>query len=231
MREGDHKIESSINKGKMFADRKEAGEKLGVALEKFRGSNPFILGIPRGGAETAYYVARHLDAELALLVSRKLGFPFDPEAAFGAVAEDGSVYISDTGRHSLSEDEINEVLKEEKKEIERRIRVLRRGRPLPDLEGRTIILVDDGIATGATVFAAIDLCRKQKAAKIVVAAPIAGRALQPLLRSRADDVIILETPPAYHAVSQGYLYFTDLTDQEAVDFADRWEKEHSLIHS
>lgn len=215
----------------MFADRKDAGEKLGAALEKFRNTNPVILGIPRGGAETAYYVARHLNAELALLVSRKLGFPFDPEAAFGAVAEDGSVYISDTGRHSLSEDEINAVLKKEKKEIERRIHVLRHGRPLPDLKGRTIILVDDGIATGATLFAAIDLCRKQKAAKIVVAAPIAGRAMEPVLRSRADDVVILEAPPFYHAVSQGYTYFTDLTDQEAVAFADKWEKEHAVIRA
>ncbi|HEX8039785.1 MAG TPA: phosphoribosyltransferase family protein, partial [Chryseosolibacter sp.] len=209
----------------MFQDRKEAGEKLAIALEKFRNTNPVILGIPRGGAETAYYVARHLNAELALLVSRKLGFPFDPEAAFGAVAEDGSVYISDTRRHSLSANEINESLKEEKKEIKRRIQALRRGRPLPDLDGRTIILVDDGIATGATLFAAVELCRKQKAAKIVVAAPIAGRAVESVLRSRADDVVILETPPSYHAVSQGYRFFEDLTDQEAVDFADRWEKE------
>ncbi len=215
----------------MFNDRKEAGEKLGVALEKFRDMDVVVLGIPRGGAETAYYVARHLNADLALLVSRKLGFPFDPEAAFGAVAEDGSVYISDTGRYTLSEEEINEVLAEEKKEIERRIQILRHGRPLPHLEGKTIILVDDGIATGATLFAAIDLCWKQKAGKIVVAAPIAGRRMQSLLRSRVDDVVILEVPAFYHAVSQGYRYFTNLTDEEAVAFVDQWEKEHSAIHS
>lgn len=211
----------------MFLDRKDAGEQLGRALEKFRDKHVLVLGIPRGGAETAYYVAKHLNAELSLVITRKLGYPFNPEAAFGAVAEDGSVYLSESAKQELTKEEINRVLEEQKSEIERRIEKLRRGKPLPDLKGRTIIIVDDGIATGATLFATIALCKKNKAGKIIVAAPIAGKRMERILPQMADDVVILETPTFYSAVSQGYQDFYNLTDEEALAFMDKWEREHA----
>lgn len=215
----------------MFADRKDAGEKLGRALEKYRNMNVLILGIPRGGAETAYYVARHLNAELALVITRKLGYPFNPEAAFGAIAEDGSVYISETAKQSLTDEEMNEVLWRQKQEINRRIQKLRRGKPLPEMKGRTIIIADDGIATGATLFATIELCKNQKAQKIVVASPIAGKRMEGILRNMVDEVVILETPTLYSAVSQGYENFYNLTDEEALAFMDKWEKEHPVLQT
>src|SRR5688572_9947800 len=108
----------------MFEDRKDAGERLGRALEKYCNMNVLVLGIPRSGVETAYYVAKHLNAELSVVITRKLGYPTNPETAFGAVAEDGSVYISDTAKFDLSKEEINEALRQQKEEIKRRIKKL-----------------------------------------------------------------------------------------------------------
>ena len=101
----------------MFEDRKDAGEKLGRALEKYHNMNVLVLGIPRGGVETAYYVAKHLNAELSVVITRKLGYPTNQEAAFGAVAEDGSVYISQTARFDLSKEVMNEALRQQRKKL------------------------------------------------------------------------------------------------------------------
>lgn len=211
----------------MFRNRKDAGEQLGHALEQYRNQDVLVLGIPRGGAETAYYVAKYLNADLSLVITRKMGYPFNPEAAFGAVAEDGSIYISEAAKNELSTEEINAVLQQQKQEIERRIQTLRRGKPLPPMKGRTVIITDDGIATGATLFATIALCKKNEVAKIVVASPIAGKRMETILRSKVDDFVILEIPPFYSAVSQGYEDFYNLTDEEALAFMDKWEREHN----
>lgn len=211
----------------MFRDRKDAAEKLAKALEKYRNKDVLVLGIPRGGVETAYYIAKYLNAEMSVVITRKLGYPFNPEAAFGAVAEDGSLYISEMAGQNLTSEEMHEVLDQQKKEIQRRIQKLRRGRPLPDIKDRTVILADDGIATGATLFASIELCKKQKAGKIVVAAPISGQRMDTILRSKVDDVIILEKPSMYSAVSQGYEDFSNLSDEEALAFLDQWEMEYN----
>jgi predicted phosphoribosyltransferase len=177
--------------------------------------------------ETAYYVAEHLNADLSLVIVRKLGYPFNPEAAFGAVAEDDSVYLFEEAKRLLTEEEIYETLSREREEIQRRIQKLRRGKPLPDMKGRTVIIVDDGIATGATVFVVIELCKKQSAGKVVVAAPVSGNDIKIALRRVAHDVVILETPPFYSAVSQGYNNFWNLTDEEALNFMDKWEEKHT----
>jgi putative phosphoribosyl transferase len=211
----------------MFKDRKDAGIQLGHALERYKNRNVLVLGIPRGGAEIAYYVAKHLNAELSVVVTRKLGYPSNPEAAFGAVAEDGSIYISDAAKQELTSEEMDEALMRQKEEIQRRIDTLRRGKPLPPLNGRTVIIADDGIATGATLFATIALCKKHKAARIVVASPIAGKRMETILQNLVDDYVILEIPPFYSAVSQGYEDFSNLTDDEALGFMDKWEKEHN----
>jgi predicted phosphoribosyltransferase len=215
----------------MFRDRQDAGEKLANALRQYQNENVLVLGIPRGGVETAYYVSKHLKAEFSIIVTRKLGYPLNPEAAFGAIAEDGSLYISDLASQYISEDEIAEVLREEKQEIERRIGKLRSGKPLPEIAGRTVILVDDGIATGATLLASIEMCRKRNAKKIIVAAPIGGKRMDRILRQLVDDVVILETPLYYQSVSQGYENFNNLTDDEALAFLKRWEDEKQSVTS
>lgn len=214
----------------MFTDRKDAALKLAKALEKYKGRNALVLGIPRGGAETAYYVARYLHADLSLLISRKLGHPANPEYAFGAIAEDGSIYLNPSSSGQLSDDTIQEVANEQKKEIIRRITILRQGKPMPELKGRTVILVDDGIATGATIFAAIEMCKKQNAGKVIVASPVSGYEMEEELAEKADEVVILEKPEDYLAVSQAYLSFYNLSDEDALKFMQRWEKEKSVIN-
>lgn len=209
----------------MFKDRKEAALQLASALEKYRDTNALVLGIPRGGAETAFYVAQHLHTEFSLLVSRKLGHPDNPEYAVGALAEDGTVYLNPEVRGELLPETIDELAQQQQKEIERRIRILRNGEPLPSLYNRIVILVDDGIATGATLFAAITMCKKGGAARIVVAAPVSGKDKKRELLEEVDEVVILETPSFYHAVSQAYESFYNLTDEEAKDFMLRWQKE------
>ncbi len=209
----------------MFIDRKDAGEKLSKALGDYRNKGALVLGIPRGGAEIAYYVASYLNADLALIITRKLGYPTNPEAAFGAVAEDGSVYLSEYAEN-VSEEDISAILEQEKKEIERRISKLRKGKPLPNISGRTVILADDGIATGATLFSAIALCKKKRAGKIIVAAPISGLRMVYELGKMVDDVVILETPSFFYAVGQGYEHFNSLTDEETIGFVEKWEEEH-----
>jgi predicted phosphoribosyltransferase len=213
----------------MFTDRKDAALKLAKALEKYKDKNAVVLGIPRGGAETAYYVALHLNAELSLLVSRKLGHPANPEYAFGAIAEDGSIYLNPSSSGQLSDETIQEVVDEQKKEIARRITILRQGKPLPELKGRTVILVDDGIATGATLFAAIEMCKKRKAGKLIVAAPVSGYEMEEELADKADEVLILEKPDDYYAVSQAYQVFYNLTDDDALKFMQRWEREKGVL--
>jgi putative phosphoribosyl transferase len=209
----------------MFKDRKDAALQLAIALEKYRGTNALVLGIPRGGAETAFYVAQHLHTELSLLVARKLGHPNNPEYAAGAIAEDGSIYLNPEVRGELSAETLNQLAEEQKKEIERRIRILRNGAPLPPLKNRIVILVDDGIATGATLYAAITMCQKAGATRMVVAAPVSGKDKKRDLLETVDEVVILDTPAFYHAVSQVYHAFYNLTDEEARDYLLRWQKE------
>lgn len=207
----------------MFKDRKDAALQLAEALEKYKGANTIVLGIPRGGAETAYYVAKHLGSQLALLVSRKLGHPDNPEYAIGAIAEDGSIYINENAQAGLVQDTIDRIVEQQKREIERRIEILRKGEPLPNLKGKTVLLVDDGIATGSTVFAAIRMCRKQEAGLIVVAAPVSGKEKKKKLLEEADEVVILETPDLYYGVSQAYANFRNLSDLEALEFMESWK--------
>lgn len=209
----------------MFADRKDAALQLAKALEKYSDRQVIVLGIPRGGIETAYYVARQLHAHLSLIIVRKLGHPQNPELAFGAIAEDGTVYFTPTAGRRISSQMMDTITIQQHKEIELRKLSLRNDHPLPDLLYQTVLLVDDGIATGATIFAAIYMCRKLGAAKIIVAAPVASTDKVTELQQVADEVIVLQSPARYHAVSQVYDSFYNLTDSEALSFIEKWERE------
>jgi len=200
----------------MFRDRKDAGEKLAAALKAYRGEDALVLAIPRGGAELGYEVAKALRCDLALIICRKLPYPYDPESGFGAVAEDGSLYINESAALSVSRSEIEKIVAQQKEEIQRRIERLRGGRALPPLKGRTVILVDDGIAMGSTMRTAVELCRKQEAGKIVVAVPVAGARSIEEFSHLVDEVVVLESPVNFYAVAQVYEKWRDVSDEEVL---------------
>lgn len=211
----------------MFKDRIDAGRQLAEALEKYRGEDVLVLGIPRGGAEPACRVAKHLDADFSLVITRKLPYPRNPEAGFGAIAEDGSTYIFEDAARWLSDRVVDEIVEAQKSEIRRRIEVLRGGGPLPEIAGRTVILVDDGIAMGSTMRASIKLCRKQEAARIVVAVPVAGPRVIGEFERLTDDLIVLETPPFFRAVAEVYENWYDVPDAEVLGIMEKWRTEQS----
>lgn len=201
----------------MFKNRKDAGEKLAKALEKYREENPIILAIPRGGVEVGLQVATKLNSGFSLIIARKLPFPDNPEAGFGAIAEDGSTFIFENAQYWLAGETIERIKQQQIAEIERRIKTLRGGKPLPEIAGKTVILIDDGIAMGSTMRAAIELCRNRKAGKVVVAVPVAGREVAEELREKVDELIVLETPAYFRAVAQVYERWYDVSDEEVLD--------------
>jgi putative phosphoribosyl transferase len=213
----------------MFEDRKDAGKKLAKRLAKYKGKNVLVLGIPRGGVEVAYEVAKYLNAELSILVSRKLPLPLNPEAGFGAITEDGSTLIQDNAYSWLSRDEIEKVIREQEQEVDRRIRVLRNAEPLPKIKGRTVILVDDGLAMGSTMKASISLCKNKGAGKIIVAAPVSGNSLAREIGDIVDEIVVLEMPPYFKAVAQVYANWHDVQDSEVIEILQRWKNKRNRL--
>lgn len=198
----------------IFKDRKDAGQKLGLFLEaKYKGQRPLIIGIPRGGVEVAYYVAKQLNADLSLIVSKKLPLPNNKEYGIGAIAEENSIYIAQPGRELVSEGVINQIIKEQKQEVDRRVNEYRHGEPLPIMKDRVVILVDDGIATGVTLVPVLELCKKKKAAKVIIAAPVSGSRFDENLY-KADEIEIMVKPQPFYAVGQVYEVFGDFNDRE-----------------
>lgn len=209
----------------MFKDRKDAGERLARALRKYRTKRVIVLAIPRGGVQIGYEVAQYLSATLAIIITRKLPFPDEPEAGFGAIAEDGSIYISPNLSQWLSDTVIQRIKEEQQTEIRRRIAVLRAGQPLPTMRGRTVILVDDGIAAGSTMRASIELCKNQGAAKIIVAVPVTGKRTAQSIGTLVDNIIVLEMPPSFHAVAQVYENWYDVSDDEVLAIMEKFRRE------
>lgn len=201
----------------MFRNRKDAGEKLADALEKYRAENPIILAIPRGGVEVGLQVAKKLNADFSLIITRKLPFPDNPEAGFGAIAENGSTFILDNAHYWLAGEAIERIKEQQITEIERRIKILRGGNPLPKIEDRTVILIDDGIAMGSTMRAAIELCKNRKSGKIVVAVPVAGKEGAEEIRKKVDELIVLKIPANFRAVAEAYEKWYDVSDEEVLD--------------
>jgi len=199
----------------IFKDRAEAGAQLAERLISYESAHPLVFGVARGGVEVAYYVARRLHAELYPIMAKKLPYPGNPEYGFGAVAEDGTRYV-DLGRaEALSPSSIDAIVARQLAEIEERIHKYRQNKPLPPMEGRTVILVDDGIATGVTLVPLLELCRKRGASNVVIAAPVSGMHFDLRLKE-ADDIVILEQPRNFYAVGQAYRHFGDFSDNELV---------------
>jgi len=209
----------------MFKDRADAGRQLAQALEIYKDQDPLILAIVRGGVEVGDEVAKHLHADFSILVARKLPFPDNPEAGFGAIAEDGSRYINRNAAAWLSGSMIREVTEQQKTEMQRRIEVLRGGQPLPPIEGRTVILIDDGIAMGSTMRASITLCRNRNARRIIVAAPVAGLDAAKQVARFADEIVVLSCPRNFYAVAQVYENWYDVSDEEVTQIMHRRQLE------
>lgn len=208
----------------MFKDRKDAGQKLAEALTAYLCEEPLVLAIPRGGVMVGYQVARHLQSALSVVIVRKLPFPDNTEAGFGAIAEDGSTYFVARALKAMPSDTVEQIIKEQKLEIMRRIKVLRKGKSLPVMKNRTVILVDDGIAMGSTMHAAIMLCKSNNAAKIIVAAPVAGPSITAELAEVVNKVVILEKPPYFHTVAQAYEKWYDVPDEEVIQIMQEYEQ-------
>jgi len=206
---------------KKIINRKEAGNLLGKALISYQSVNPVVLAIPRGGVEVGYYIARHLNCELSVIIARRLALSNHQESAFGAISEGDTLYLNPWIKSKLSKEEINKISDIENKELMRRVRIYRIGKPLPELVNRTVIISDDGIASGATMFAAIESCKKQHPANIVVAAPVAGRHTIERLLGKVDDVCILKTPDNFYSVLQTHEQFENLDDEGVIKFLYR----------
>jgi putative phosphoribosyl transferase len=206
-----------------FANRREAGRVLAELMSGYADRNGLlVLALPRGGVPVAYELADGLGAELDLIIVRKLGVPGQEELALGAIASGGATVInSDIVRAlNIGEDTIDAVMARERRELLRRERAYRGNRPAPSIEGRTVILVDDGLATGSTMLAAVSALRGLSPAEIIVAVPVAPPETCDALRREVDAVICAATPPSFRGVGAWYLDFSQTSDEEVRDLLD-----------
>lgn len=207
-----------------IADRTAAGRALADALQaRYRDVNALVLALPRGGVPVAFEVARRLNAELDLMLVRKLGAPGQPELAAGAIASGGVRVLNQSVIDGLGirEADLARVASEEQRELERRDRLYRGDRPHPQVAGRKVILIDDGVATGATMRAAIAALRAQQPQEVVVAVPVAAEETVDVLSREADDVVCLATPSPFWAIGQWYRDFNQVSDDEVRRLLER----------
>ena len=204
---------------KLFADRVEAGKRLAQALKGLVGEDAIVLAIPRGGVVVGYEVARALDLPLDVIIPRKIGAPDNPELAIGAITEDGTVLLDERLVEQLrvSAAYIQQESEAQKKEIQRRLNMYRGDVPYPTLENRAVILVDDGIATGSTMKAALASVRNRQAKSVIIAIPVGPPATIRELEEKADHVVCLQTPEAFYAIGQFYEDFAQTRDEEVTE--------------
>ena len=208
---------------RLFKDRADAGRQLAQRVAFLRGQDVVVLGLPRGGVPVAFEVAEALQAPLDVLVVRKLGVPFQPELAFGAIGEGGVRVINESvvREANLSDEDMAAVEKQQRAEVQCRSQRFRQGREQISLAGRVAVIVDDGIATGATAKAACQVARAQGASRVVLAVPIGAADTAEELAPYADAVVCLHAPEFFYAVGQGYRNFTQTSDDEVVALLDR----------
>lgn len=207
----------------MFRSRVDAGRKLARLLEHLRGQDVVVLGLPRGGVPVAYEVARALEAPLDVIVVRKLGVPYQPELAMGAIGE-GDVRIINhnvVAMAGVDQQELDMVERRERIELERRAQLFRGGRRRISLKGRTALIVDDGIATGSTARAAGQVARAQGAARVVVATPVAPPEVFERLQGDVDELIVAVQPDPFHAIGEFYLDFNQTSDWQVTDLLQK----------
>lgn len=215
-----------------FTDRGDAGRRLGEAVAGLTGlQRPIVLALPRGGVPIGYEVARRIAAPLDVLIVRKLGTPGQEELALGAVATGGGTHLNADLIRTLGvpEEVVEQIRRRELAEVDRRSARYRGERPWPSLAGRSVIVVDDGAATGATALAGIAALRPQGVVEIVVALPVAPRETAARLRQAADRVVCLEEPGAFYAIGSWYREFDQVSDDEVVDLLARAASAHGSM--
>lgn len=210
-----------------FRDRVDAGRRLAAELMPYAAEHPIVLALPRGGVPVGYEVARALTAPLDVWVVRKIGAPFQPELGVGAVAEGGFLYLStfmlaETG---LSEAGLSDTIASKRREVEERVKKFRGDHPRPVLRDRTVIVVDDGIATGGTVHAAVQSIRAEGPKKIVLAVPVAAPSVVKDFAAEVDRVVALLTPGNLMAIGYWYDDFTQVPDEDVVRILDNARRE------
>ncbi len=215
----------------VFRDRRHAGQLLAHRLERYLGDpGVIVLALPRGGVPVGYEIAARIGAPLDVLVVRKLGGPGYAELAMGAIASDG-ILIADRrviDMLGVPREAFEAVVARERVELERRERAFRAGRARLDIAGKTVILVDDGLATGASMAAAIDAVRTREPARVIGAAPVAPPEVCDALGDRADEMVCLVAPPRLHAVGVWYLDFTQTSDDEVRALLDAAAREYQV---
>ncbi len=208
----------------VFNDRADAGRQLAKQLLRFADRpDVLVLGVPRGGVSVAFEVATALHAPLDVCLSRKLGVPGQPELAFGAVAAGGGRYLDQSLLRSIgiSNAEVERITAEVRSELDRRATLYRGDHPPLQLAGKTVILVDDGMATGASIYAAAQALRLMQPAKLVVAVPVAPPATWAWLRTAVDEIVCLDLPDPFLAVGEFYQDFTQVEDEEVIELLQR----------
>jgi putative phosphoribosyl transferase len=215
-----------------FRDRRQAGRVLAERLEHLRDRpDLLVLALPRGGVAVAFEVAHALQAPLDIFVVRKLGFPGHEEYAMGAIASGGVRVMNPMPGITVSPEDVAEVVAREQNELTRRELLYRGDRPAAGIRGRTVIVVDDGLATGSTMRAAVLAIRQQKPASLVVAVPVGAEETCALLRADADEVVCAATPQPFRAVGLWYQNFPQSTDEEVHELLDEARREHAhMIH-
>lgn len=218
------KLSSEDPELKIYKDRRDSGIQLAPKLKSYKDREGImVLALPRGGVVTGYEVALYLNCPLEVIIVRKIGFPGDPEFAIGAVSETGVVVLdkSTISAYEVSEEYIEGEISRQKAEIERRVNVYRKGQRIPDLKQKVIILIDDGVATGATMKAAISTLKVEDIEKLVVAIPVASPQVLEELQQIVDELICLETPYDFMAVGSYYQDFTQVSDEEVVEILEK----------
>jgi predicted phosphoribosyltransferase len=207
----------------LYQNRAEAGQRLAAALADLRGKDPIVLAVPRGGVLVGYEVSRALNAPLDVYIARKLGAPGNEELALGAVASDGTVVLDANlmRQMGVTQRYLEGEMERQRAEILRRLSIYRNLRSTPPLKGRTVILVDDGVATGATTMASLRALRKQQPGLLVLAVPVGPADVIERLKSEADRVVCLATPDPFWAVGQFFVDWGQVSDQDVSDILNR----------
>lgn len=207
----------------LFEDRRDAGHRLAEKLQALELKGDIIvLALPRGGVPVGYEIARALDAPLDIFVTRKIGAPGNPEFAIGAIASDGTVVLDDNVVEDLyiSDSYIESETERQLTEVQRRLSVYRGDEPPPRIEGRTVVLVDDGVATGATVRASLRALRQRGPARLVLAVPVGPPQTIAELRELADDIVVVDTPQPFWAIGRFYRSFSQTTDDQVIQLLE-----------
>ncbi len=202
----------------MFNNRKDAGEKLAERFIELRGENLSVVVVPRGGVVVGAEIAKTLGVPLEVVISRKIGSPFNPEVAIGAVTPDGEVMLNQRfmKAYNVEQRHLKPEIAAAKEELRRRLELYRQGQEPCSWEGRTIILVDDGIATGFTISATIEYIKRQRPQKLILAIPVAPIEVAEDFRTKVDDVVCLIAAEDFYAVGQFYQQFNEVQDQEVL---------------